>query len=235
MNYKKLLLHFIIFLLAFGTSLIPTYYYGKIKHDRYYDGTILKVQLNQIKLMKETLNHLKNKDVLKRDININDIKIAFSPMSFYTIIKVKNNKNAKECIVFMHDYYDVREEVTETVNINDLTVTFGTYMGTPWNTQFLGWLEMILPLKVQSLYKTDKQPIEEECKKTLNKRKISKLSWWNNPIKSFEKYDFVTVAFLFFLAFSYIILYLILAIKTQNRYFKDVKNTLEKLKRENME
>jgi hypothetical protein len=235
MNYKKLLLNLIIFLLAFGTSLIPTYYYGKVKHDRYYNETILKVQLNQIKLMKETLNHFKNKDFLKRDININDIKTAFSPMSFYAIIKVKNNKNNKECIVFMHDYYDVREEVTETVNINDLTITFGTYMGTPWNTQFLGWLEMILPLKVQSLYKTDKQPIEKECKKTLNKRKISKLSWWNNPTKSFEKYDFITVAFLFFLAFSCIVWKLILELKTQNRYFKDILNTVEKLKRETVE
>ena len=106
-------------------------------------------------------------------------------------------------------------------------------MGTPWNKQFLGWLEMMLPLKVQSLYKTDKQPIEEECKKTLNKRKISKLSWWNNPIESFNKYDFITVAFFFFLAFSYIIFYLILAIRIQNQYLKDVLRSIEKLKQDN--
>ena len=234
MNYKKLLLHFIIFVLAFGTSLIPTYIYGEKKHDR-YGNTILAVQKNQIKLMKSTLEHIKKNEILKRNININDIRTAFSPMSFFTIIKVKNNKIAKECIVFMHDYYDVREEVTETVNINDLTITFGTYMGTPWKLQFLGWLEMFLPLNVQSFYKTENQTIEEECKKTLHKRKTSKFSWWNNPIQSFEKYDFVTVAFLFFLFFAYIVWYLILVIKTQNRYFKDVKNTLEKLKRENME
>ena len=235
MNFKKLLLNLIIFLLAFGTSLIPTYYYGKVKHDRYYNNTILRVQLNQIKLMKSILVHIRDNDILKRDIKIDDIKKAFTPMEPFTIIKVKDNKNARECIVFMHDKYDVREEVTEFVNINNLTITFGTYMGTPWDKQFLGWLEMILPLKVQSLYKTDKQPIEEECKKTLNKRKISKLSWWNNPTKSFKKYDFVTVSFLFFLMFSCIVWYLILVLKTQNRYFKDILKTVEKLKQENVE
>ncbi len=235
MNYKKLLLHLIIFLLAFGTSLIPTYYYGKEKNHRYYNKTILRVQLNQIKLMKSTLVHIRDNDILKRDIKIDDIKKAFTPMEPFTIIKVKNNKNAEECIVFMHDKYDVREEVTETVNINDLTITFGTYMGTPWNAQFISWLEMLLPLKVQSLYKMDKQTIEEECKKTLNKRRIFKYSWWSNPIKCFHKYDFITVAFLFFLMFAYIVWYLILVIKTQNRYFKDISNTLEKLKRETVE
>ena len=235
MNYKKLLLHFIIFLLAFGISLIPTYYYGQEKRDRYYDVTILKVQLNQIKLMKETLNHFKNKDFLKRDIKIDDIKKAFNQMEDFTIIKVKDNKNAQECIVFMHDKYDVREEVTETININDLTITFGTYMGTPWNAQFLGWLEMLLPLKVQSLYKIDKQPIKEECKKTLNKRKLKKYSWWSNPIGSWFKYDFITVAFIPFFGFCYILLYLILAIRIQNQYFKDVLRSIEKLKQDNRE
>ena len=112
MIYKKLLLHLIIFLLAFGTSLIPTYYYGKKKHDRYYDKTILRVQLNQIKLMKSILIHIRDNNILKRDIKIDDIKKAFTPMEPFTIIKVKDNKNARECIVFMHDKYDVREEAT---------------------------------------------------------------------------------------------------------------------------
>ena len=67
----------------------------------------------------------------------------------------------------------------------------------------------------------------------LNKRKISKLSWWNNPIESFNKYDFITVAFFFFLAFSYIIFYLILAIRIQNQYLKDVLRSIEKLKQDN--
>jgi hypothetical protein len=232
MNYNNLLLHFIIFLLAFGTSLIPTYYYGKVKHDRYYNRTILRTQLNQIELMKSTLEHIRDNDILKRDIKIDDIKKTFTPMEGYTIIKVKDNKTAQKCIVFMHDKYDVREEVTETVNINNLTITFGTYMGTPWNTQFLGWLEMILPLKVQRLYKIDKQPIEEECKKTLNKRNLKKYSWWSNPIGSWFKYDFITAAFLPFFGFCYIFLYLILAIKLQNQYFKDVLRSIEKLKQD---
>jgi hypothetical protein len=209
MNYNNLLLHFIIFLLAFGTSLIPTYYYGKVKHDRYYNGTILRTQLNQIELMKSTLEYIRDNDILKRDIKIDDIKKAFNQMEDFTIIRVKDNKNAQECIVFMHDKYDVREEVTETININDLTITFGTYMGTPWNAQFLGWLEMLLPLKVQSLYKIDKQPIKEECKRTLNKRKLKKYSWWSNPIGSWFKYDFITVAFIPFFGFCYILIHLI--------------------------
>ena len=224
MNYKKLLLHFIIFLLAFGTSLIPTYYYGKIKHDRYYDVTILAVQKNQIKLMISILEQFKKENILNRDLTVNDIKEAFSPMERYTLIKVKDKFN-KEMFLFKTDYYPIRNENYKEFKIDGLTITFGTYQGLEWNKQFIPWLKMILPLD-----NTDIKKIQDS-----NGKYKSVYNWWYDYKSAYKRYDFITDPFIFFLFMSYIGIFLSVVVYTQHRYFKDISNTLEKLKRETVE
>ena len=47
---KKIILHLLVVTISFVGALVTTAVYGKFKHDRYYKGTIDKVQQHQIKL-----------------------------------------------------------------------------------------------------------------------------------------------------------------------------------------
>ena len=217
MNFKKIVLHLIILIMATGIALIPTYYYGKIKRDRYYDGTILDVQKNQIKLMISILEQFK-----KDDVTINDLKKAFAPMKRFTIIKVRDKSN-NETIIFKGNYYPVREENFKELKINDFTIIFGTYKGLEWHKQFIPWLKMILPIN------------DKDIKKIQDGKGEKVYNWWHSYKTAYKRYDFITDPFIFFLFMSYIGIFLSVVVYTQHRYFKDISNTLEKLKRETVE
>jgi hypothetical protein len=128
----------VLLLIAVLLALLTTYTYGKLfSHDRYWLGTIARVQQTQAALIRTMLNEflVDAKLPLEKD----RLSRMFAPMDGKLIIDVSHHSNP---IYSSFNGRFSRGRVIEVIQLADgVEVALGGYAPPGWDRNFLRWLQ----------------------------------------------------------------------------------------------
>lgn len=137
MILRRTAFYSIIFVLSLLCALIGSYVYGKVfQHKRYWEGTIVRVQETNIKMI-EGLLAFENADqfFLK---NTKNLQALFGPLAG----KISINVSRGESLIYSNhfDNYEVRETKEIIFLDSNLSVKISTYIPPRWNKNYLSWI-----------------------------------------------------------------------------------------------
>jgi len=200
---RMLALQILVFFVAIIGALSMTAFYGKLKHDRYYNGTIEAVQKTQIELSISMLKLLESKKAPDNKILADDFKKAFEPIKFFTPVKVYSGQN----LVFevRSGYKSIKTGVFKSLQLEDFLFEFGIYGAPPW---FIDGTALFGIGKKATFWR-----------------------WLSDPINWFSgQYDFIHVPFLSFFGLFYFFMFALAYRFRANYLGKQVVATLKKIK-----
>ena len=127
---KKIILHLLVVTISFVGALVTTAVYGKFKHDRYYKGTIDKVQQHQIKLSISMLEFMIEKKSSDAEFFEEDFRKAFYPVRYFMPVKVF--KHGKLLFQYSSPYKPINNHEYKKFTSADFEISFGIYGAPPW-------------------------------------------------------------------------------------------------------
>lgn len=205
---KKIVLHLLVLIISMFGALSTLAIYGKLKHDRYWEGTINKVQQTQIKLSISMLEFMIDKKSSGTQFFHEDFRNAFSPVRFFMPVKVY--KNGELFFEQTGSYRSVKNHEYKKFTFDDFEILFGIYDAPSWF-------------------------IDQEAFWGVGKN-ATFWRWIGSPEDWFtNKYDFIQVPFIAFFLLIYSALFA-LAYRFQANYFgKKVLATLEEIQKHQVE
>lgn len=125
----------VLVLLVLVFALLTTYCFGRwFSHDRYWLGTIDKVQVTQANLIRSMVLKSDNAADWSKD----DLREVFAPVAGKIIVEVKE----ADAIIFSNDNHRfLRGEIIEEISLpNQKTIAVYRYSPPGWNGVFKRWL-----------------------------------------------------------------------------------------------
>ena len=201
---NKIILHLLVVTISLVGALVTTAVYGKFKHDRYYKGTIDKVQQHQIKLSISMLEFMIEKKSSDAEFFEEDFRKAFYPVRYFMPVKVF--KHGKLLFQYSSPYKSINNHEYKKFKSADFEISFGIYGAPPW---FI-----------------DQEAFWGVGKNATFWRWIGSPAYWFT-----NKNDYIHVPFIAFFLLIYSALFA-LAYRFQANYFgKKVLATLEEIKK----
>jgi hypothetical protein len=201
-------LQIVVLFAAIIGSLTMTAFYGKLKHDRYYTGTIEAVQKTQIELSISMLKLLEKKKAPDKKIQADDFKKAFEPIKFFTPLKVFKGDD-----LFFESrsrYKVTKPGIFKSLQLEDYLFEFSIYNAPPWF-------------------------IDDTARFGIG-TKATFWRWLSDPVNWFSgKYDFIHVPFLSFFGLFYFFMFALAYRFRANYLGKQVLSTLEEIKSHQLE
>ena len=201
---KKILLHLLVLTISLIGALLTTAIYGKFQHDRYWEGTIYKVQKNQIKLSISMLEFLIDKKSSNAEFLEEDFKDAFYPMRYFMPVKVY--KNGELLFQYSESKRPIKNHEYRKFASADFEILFGIYGAEPWFT--------------------DPEAFLGVGKKAKFWRWVASPADWLT-----KKYDYIQVPFVAFFLLIYSALFAFAYRFQANHFGKKVLTTLEEIKK----
>lgn len=123
---------------ALVLSLIAVYSYGNwFSHDRYWQGTIARVQYNQALLIKNLVAELRHDNAVWGDKE--RLKMAFSVLNNHLIVEVFQDE---ELIFSNNNQRYPRGRLLDKVEVAPgWKLTLSNYLPPKWNASFIRWLK----------------------------------------------------------------------------------------------
>lgn len=140
--FKKIKFHFSLIIISILLGLICELVYGQFQHYRYWDVTIYKVQVRQVNALESMINLLNSKIRNSSDIDLEELKVAFKPVSDRTPISIYKNEELIYSSAVAE--FKIKENSEKEVFLKNLKITLGIYESPEWivfpRGYFFKWL-----------------------------------------------------------------------------------------------
>jgi hypothetical protein len=140
--FKKIKFHFSLIIISILLGLICELVYGQFQHYRYWDVTIYKVQVRQVNALESMISLLNSKIRNGSDIDLEELKVAFKPVSDRTPISIYKNEELIYSSAVAE--FKIKENSEKEVFLKNLKITLGIYEPPEWivfpGGYFFKWL-----------------------------------------------------------------------------------------------
>lgn len=127
---KKIRFQFFLITASVLLGLVCELIYGQFQHYRYWNVTIYRVQVRQVNTLESMIELLNSKVMNNQEINIDELKKAFQPISDKTPISIY--KNNKLLYSSMNPEFGIKEGSRKELTLQSLKITLGIYNPPEW-------------------------------------------------------------------------------------------------------
>ncbi len=140
--FKKIRFHLVLIAISFFLGLVCELLYGHFQHYRYWNVTIYRVQVRQVNTIESMIGLLNSKVTSGSEINIDELKRAFQPVS--DRIPISIYKNSELVYSSFISEFKIKENSQKELALQNLKITLGIYEPPEWvgfpKGYFFKWL-----------------------------------------------------------------------------------------------